>query len=715
MTDATGNHATSTRGGGTDISVVHLDPDETIRSAVTATLEATGGFSVRGVATGEAAIEALESGADCLVSDVSFPGDWAVVAEAAADAPVVLYTVADATEIPSDVLGRADSLVEQGNGEEGRQFLVEKLRGITSDDLREKDRSAAGTAAVEAAAATVPGLFLVEDGTVVWASRPLEEVFPVDAVDGTVPATDDLHERLRGLLADRPRTLQRLTAVMEADEPCDGQLIRLRVGDEPRDYVHRSYPLPAGMTGDRLEVFEDATGRRQNEERRRLLESLVNGANDGLYTLDANGRIDFANPAMAEQLGYTTDEIVGMHAGEVMAEGELEQGQQMIQTLIEDPDTESLVHDMTFRTKAGKDIVVSLHVTLLTGPDGSFAGLMGVMRDVTERTRRERDLERFETIIQAVGDPVYATDADGELIYVNEAFEERTGFDAETVLGDPISVVLDHEDVETARDLISDLLDHPEEADATAELDIHTRDGTTYPAEVHMALLPSDDGYRGNAGVIRDITDRKRREQRLEEFTSVVAHDLRNPLTVGRGSLELYRETGDPDRLETVAGAFDQMERLVEDLLELAQVGEVIGDTSTVDLADNVEEAWDRVPTADATLRCHVEDLAVRADPERLGQLLENLLKNAVEHGGEDVTVTVEATADGFSVGDDGPGIPADQRDAVFDRGLTTASDGSGFGLAIVRAIADAHGWDVTVEDSDAGGARFLVSDIERR
>jgi signal transduction histidine kinase len=104
------------------------------------------------------------------------------------------------------------------------------------------------------------------------------------------------------------------------------------------------------------------------------------------------------------------------------------------------------------------------------------------------------------------------------------------------------------------------------------------------------------------------------------------------------------------------------------------------------------------------------------ADPDRLQQLFENLFRNAVEHAGDDVTIRVGALdGDGFYIEDDGPGIPEDKREKVFDSGFTTNRDGTGFGLAIVMEIVEAHGWQISVTEGDTGGARFEVTNVELR
>jgi signal transduction histidine kinase len=107
-------------------------------------------------------------------------------------------------------------------------------------------------------------------------------------------------------------------------------------------------------------------------------------------------------------------------------------------------------------------------------------------------------------------------------------------------------------------------------------------------------------------------------------------------------------------------------------------------------------------------------DLAFLADADRLQQLLENLFRNAVEHGGEEVTVQVGALDDasGFYVADNGVGIPEESQGKVFDSGYSSATDGTGFGLAIVKEIVDAHGWMIRVTENSEGGARFEITGI---
>ncbi len=222
---------------------------------------------------------------------------------------------------------------------------------------------------------------------------------------------------------------------------------------------------------------------------------------------------------------------------------------------------------------------------------------------------------------------------------------------------------------------------------------------------------------------IRSEQELQRQNERLEEFASIVAHDLRNPLNVARGELTLM-ESASADRIESIDACLDRMESLIEDILSLARQGELVGDATNVSLDAVVRQAWTNVETRSATLTVEDEGIDVLADEFRLQELFENLFRNAVEHVGDGVTVTVgplwdggrtsdEQRAVGFFVEDDGPGIPRNRKESVLEAGSTTATDGTGYGLYIVSEIAAAHDWGLEVDDGRDGGARFEITGVE--
>jgi signal transduction histidine kinase len=229
----------------------------------------------------------------------------------------------------------------------------------------------------------------------------------------------------------------------------------------------------------------------------------------------------------------------------------------------------------------------------------------------------------------------------------------------------------------------------------------------------------------GSSITLTDVTESEeyrreleRQNDRLEQFASMVSHDLRNPLTVAKGRVEYLRETDDNEHLEAVSRAHDRMDTLIADVLTLARQGQPLDEREQVTLSTAASESWESVATEAASLTVE-RDGDFLADRSRLQQLLENLFRNAIEHGMPEgtearlaITVGILDTDDGFYVADDGVGIPEGDHETVLESGYSTAEDGTGLGLAIVTEIVAAHDWDVAVTDSDTGGARFEIRGV---
>ncbi|MBX0325622.1 GAF domain-containing protein [Halomicroarcula sp. F13] len=203
----------------------------------------------------------------------------------------------------------------------------------------------------------------------------------------------------------------------------------------------------------------------------------------------------------------------------------------------------------------------------------------------------------------------------------------------------------------------------------------------------------------------------QRQNDRLEEFAGVLSHDLRNPLSIANGQLELLDVPEENDHVAAIRRAHDRMAALIDDVLTLARQGQSVVETTPVSIQQVATEAWQQVQTDTATLDVDA-DVQVDADASRLQQLFENLFRNAIDHGGPDVTIRVKPCADdtGFLVADDGPGIAPADRDEIFEHGYSTVTEGTGFGLAIVQQIVGAHGWTIDLTESVDGGAQFEIN-----
>jgi PAS domain S-box-containing protein len=325
----------------------------------------------------------------------------------------------------------------------------------------------------------------------------------------------------------------------------------------------------------------------------------------------------------------------------------------------------------------------------------------------------------LRAVFDSLPDLIVVYDENGRYLDVLAGHQVLSFQSPKELIGRNVEELLDEE---TARRI----LDGIDRALATGEVQTIEYEielaGQSFWFEGRIAAIdpedPAEDPDRA-VFIARDISQRRRQEQelerqneRLEEFAEVVSHDLRSPLSVLDGSLKLAEETGEAEHFRRCRRAITRMEQLIEDLLALAREDELVDECEPVALASVAREAWDTVETRAATLDVET-DATVAADRTRLRQLLENLFGNAVEHGGQDVTVRVGASGDGFFVADDGPGVPPERRDSVFERGVSTNEDGTGFGLAIVERIAGAHGWTVALTGSASGGARFEISGVE--
>ncbi|SDG09413.1 PAS domain S-box-containing protein [Halorubrum xinjiangense] len=360
-------------------------------------------------------------------------------------------------------------------------------------------------------------------------------------------------------------------------------------------------------------------------------------------------------------------------------------------------------------------------VTLKSAATGEHGKIVyGAVRDITDRRERQQELREYGTIIDALTDPVYVISENGRFTHVNDEFVELVGYERETIIGATPSLIKDDDAVEQAEQQLGRLLSAAGPETVTFEVTIHPSNSDPITCEDHMGVLPYDgDTFDGSVGVLRDVTERKEYKQgleaqneRLEEFSKLVSHDLRNPLSVAEGHLGLVQVAEGREHLDTAINAIERSQALIDDLLTLAQEGAQQSEIETIDLAEAAKSSWETVETPQASLSAR-ELPKIKADRSRLQQLLENLYRNSIEHGGEAVTVSVGATDSGFYVADNGVGIPESKRTEIFEAGYSTSADGTGFGLQIVEQVAKAHGWVIAVSESEQGGTRFEFTSVE--
>jgi len=317
-----------------------------------------------------------------------------------------------------------------------------------------------------------------------------------------------------------------------------------------------------------------------------------------------------------------------------------------------------------------------------------------------------------ESLVNAFEDPLVVLDHDDTVLVANVPFRSLFQSDIE---GKSIEDVL--ESFPDAHEAITER--------SQRVVSIETGTGTS-----HYEIRPYPAGKeprppRKWVVLFDDVTNQQERQRTLEaeneqldKFAGLLSHDLRNPLDVAIGRTNAVKEQLDDQELANhltrVQEAHDRMKQIINDMLALAREGHTISEVEQVPLETVAMDAWSLVDTGDSSLVVNTQ-LVIRADRQRLTRIFENLFRNAVQYAGPDPTVRVEALAsgDGFYIADDGDGITPENRRAVLEAGYTEGSDGTGLGLAIVASLATAHGWKLTVTESESGGAQFEFSGVE--
>ena len=344
----------------------------------------------------------------------------------------------------------------------------------------------------------------------------------------------------------------------------------------------------------------------------------------------------------------------------------------------------------------------------------TYQGAVPRERQMSESTPES---DALPGVVDDIPDAVIVTDAaTDEVVAANGAVERVFGYSPVVFRGlDPDDYAADPAAARSARDAARRRVEG--DGSAVFRWTARRRDSGTFRAESSVSTATVD-GRACFVAVVRDVSDRTERERELERFAEVLTHDLRSPLNAAEAQIDILRgeSTGGEEWLDRLERVHARMADIVDDARTLANGERDITDAEPIDLDDAVEDVWASIADDRAGARLVVagELGTVVADSKRLCRLFENLFDNAVRHGGDGVTVAVSPVDGGITVADDGPGIPEAAADRVFEYGYTTTSDGTGFGLNIVSAAADAHGWEVAVGESDRGGARFEITGMER-
>ncbi|WP_436346079.1 sensor histidine kinase [Natronorubrum sp. FCH18a] len=492
-------------------------------------------------------------------------------------------------------------------------------------------------------------------------------------------------------------------------------------------------------------ISRDITEIRETTEElhstRDQLQVILDNTPAVVYMKDLEQRYLYVNPAFEQLFEQSRDEILGKRSEDIHPDVNVEQINEMDREVLSERESNKYVED--FRIDGKRRVFFNVRAPLFDA-DGDPYAIYGIATEITERKEREESMqalaeagprllecETMESVgsvavsvaksvlnqpITAILVPDERDDVLRPIVMTDEA-TDLLGDSTTTTWGSGIagrvfSTGDRHASGDVSTDSTADRSDTPIESEIIVPLGEH---GVLFAGSTETREFDEHDLEFATilGAMIQGTIDRVDRErqlqtknQRLEEFSNVLAHDLRNPLAVAKGYVELARETGNLDHLTDVEEGVERAMSIMDGLLALARTGQGITDFEEGALERLATEAWSSIETRDASLRVET-DRPITADLGWLQQLFENAFRNAVEHGGSGVSVRVGAIDGGFYIADDGPGIDPERRDRLLEG---DSADGDvRFGFKIIQDVVDAHGWELSIGESDEGGAKFEI------
>lgn len=485
--------------------------------------------------------------------------------------------------------------------------------------------------------------------------------------------------------------------------------------------------------------IRDATSRRRAEDQ---FKNLLETAPDAMVIINREGNIMLVNAQAETMFGYHRDALIGKPV-EVLVPEELRDRHlghrkgYFVGPKVREMGAEL---ELSGRRKDGSTFPIEISLSPLETEAGSLA--TAAVRDISDRKKAE---EQFRNLLETAPDAMIIIDKSGHITLVNRQTEQVFGYNRDELIGHPVEILVPVE-------LRNRHVGHREgyfqdpnvrEMGAGLELSGCRKDGSTFPIEISLSPLETQDGRLATAAV-RDITDRKEAQiklteyarsleasnRELEEFAYVASHDLQAPLRNIISFSELLREetkgkvSADADEyFDFIEEGGLRMQALIKDILEVSRVGRVDKDFERVDTTICANACVDALHANlnDTNGKVIIGNLPmILGDATRITQLLQNLINNAIKFHAPDVDPIVEISAEKrgnfwkFSVADNGIGIADDELPQVFEifRRLHTADEypGTGIGLSICKKIVEAHGGHIDVTSKLGDGTTFIFT-----
>ncbi|WP_254533495.1 PAS domain S-box protein [Natrinema gelatinilyticum] len=507
--------------------------------------------------------------------------------------------------------------------------------------------------------------------------------------------------------------------------------------DEAITVESRFRQFPVEGEWGRVGVVRDITERKRMErevrESERRFRQLAEHLEQVVWMTTADQQeVLYVNPAYEEVWGVDREDLYenATNWAETIHPDDRERALEEFEKQVRDE------YEAEYRIVRPDDEVRWIHdrATAVHDRDGDVYRIVGDANDVTERKEREQQLEQFERIVETVNDGVYATDGEGHIVFVNDAFVSMSQHTREELLGAHGSVFFGERFIDTDEEEWRELIDGDRNS-VEFETEIIGPNGEV--RVVHNRVVPLEiDDKMGRVGVTHDITQLKEYQRKLEKsneqlerFAYVASHDLQEPLRMVSSYLKLlegrYADELDQDAEEFIEFAVDGAERMgemIEDLLAYSRINTEAAPLEPTDCDAVIENALRNLERQieENDAKIDVGSLpTVHVDQNQLEHVFQNLVSNAIKYQSDDPPgIEISAERDGgewvFQVADNGIGMDPEHTDRIFDvfERLHTAEEhsGTGIGLALCKEIIDRHGGDIWVESEPGDGSTFYFT-----
>lgn len=510
-----------------------------------------------------------------------------------------------------------------------------------------------------------------------------------------------------------------------------------------------------------LDITERVHARRALAESEERLRLTLEASPDPIVIYDLEGRAQYVNPAFTQTFGWSEKEVTGKRIAFVPPEA-IEETRKGLASLFGGG---KLIGSNTRRlTKDGRLLEVQLSASAYRDKDGKAIGSIVILRDVTQQRRSEEALrhseERYRTLLDQIKEGYYEVNLDGKMAFCNDSLCEILGYSRDELLTKRISDLMDEANAAKMTQL-GQLVFNTGQAAIERDCEIITGDGKHKYLEISaLPVKGAEDAVIGYRGLARDITERKRAQEELQQakesaemanraksvFLANMSHELRTPLNAIIGYSEMLQEDAEeleytdliPD-LKKIQAAGRHLLDLINNILDLSKIeaGKMDLYLEAFDIRAMVEEVQATIqPLAEKNrnklvIVCPSDVGGMIADLTKVRQMLFNLLSNACKftNDGEVRFEVSRQPVDGldwirFQITDTGIGLTPEQVQDLFkeftqaDSSTTRKYGGTGLGLAISRHFSQMMNGDILVESRPGQGATFTVllpADVSRR